>query len=283
MMLKSMREASLGSGLGDSQETQTYQDMYDQQLALQHRPRQGPGAGRHAGAAADARERRARRGARVRRPSAPPAPEQRGPSAGTQRQRHDLERAARRVRAHAAAAGATAPAASLGVAPDTLIAQAALETGWGRRMPADADGHSSCQPVRHQGRRGLARASPSRRPPPKYAQGTREQHAGRRFAVTVTPRRASAIMSRCCATVRGMPSALGAGSDVQAFASGAAARRLRHRSGLCQQAGRDRGDAAPAACGGAQVVSRAADNDRRSVGVQRAEAGVMRESSWATC
>jgi flagellar protein FlgJ len=35
MMLKSMREASLGSGMGDSQETQTYQDMYDQQLALQ--------------------------------------------------------------------------------------------------------------------------------------------------------------------------------------------------------------------------------------------------------
>src|SRR5579863_8321188 len=35
MMLKSMREASLGSGLGDSEETKTYQDMYDQQLALQ--------------------------------------------------------------------------------------------------------------------------------------------------------------------------------------------------------------------------------------------------------
>src|ERR1700683_5670399 len=35
MMLKSMREASLGTGLGDSEETKTYQDMYDQQLALQ--------------------------------------------------------------------------------------------------------------------------------------------------------------------------------------------------------------------------------------------------------
>src|SRR5208282_5561342 len=35
MMLKSMREGSLGGGLGDSQETQTYQEMYDQQLALQ--------------------------------------------------------------------------------------------------------------------------------------------------------------------------------------------------------------------------------------------------------
>src|SRR3984885_5726158 len=32
---------------------------------------------------------------------------------------------------------------SLGVAPDTLIAQAALETGWGRNMPTDSAGRSS--------------------------------------------------------------------------------------------------------------------------------------------
>ena len=32
---------------------------------------------------------------------------------------------------------------SLGVAPDTLIAQAALETGWGRNVPANAAGQSS--------------------------------------------------------------------------------------------------------------------------------------------
>ena len=32
---------------------------------------------------------------------------------------------------------------SLGVAPDTLIAQAALETGWGRNMPTDSNGRSS--------------------------------------------------------------------------------------------------------------------------------------------
>jgi len=34
MMLKSMREAKLGQGLGDSQESDLYQDMYDQQIAL---------------------------------------------------------------------------------------------------------------------------------------------------------------------------------------------------------------------------------------------------------
>ena len=39
---------------------------------------------------------------------------------------------------HAEQAGQT-----LGVAPDILVAQAALETGWGRRLPHDANGHSS--------------------------------------------------------------------------------------------------------------------------------------------
>ncbi|HEX4052013.1 MAG TPA: flagellar assembly peptidoglycan hydrolase FlgJ [Steroidobacteraceae bacterium] len=43
MMLKSMRAAKLGDGLGDSQEGDFYQDMYDQQLAVQMS--QGKGLG----------------------------------------------------------------------------------------------------------------------------------------------------------------------------------------------------------------------------------------------
>ena len=43
MMLKSMREANLGHGLGDSQESDLYQDMYDQQLSL--KMAQGKGMG----------------------------------------------------------------------------------------------------------------------------------------------------------------------------------------------------------------------------------------------
>src|SRR5579871_652098 len=43
MMLKAMREAKLGDGLGDSEESNLYQDMYDQQLALQMS--QGKGLG----------------------------------------------------------------------------------------------------------------------------------------------------------------------------------------------------------------------------------------------
>ncbi len=47
-----MREAKLGDGLGDSQESDLYQDMYDQQLAAADVAGQGPRAGGHAGAAA---------------------------------------------------------------------------------------------------------------------------------------------------------------------------------------------------------------------------------------
>jgi Rod binding domain-containing protein len=43
MMLKSMREAKLGQGLGDTQESDLYQDMYDQQLSL--KMAQGKGIG----------------------------------------------------------------------------------------------------------------------------------------------------------------------------------------------------------------------------------------------
>jgi flagellar protein FlgJ len=43
MMLKSMREAKLGQGLGESQESDLYQDMYDQQMSL--KMAQGKGIG----------------------------------------------------------------------------------------------------------------------------------------------------------------------------------------------------------------------------------------------
>src|SRR5580658_1772130 len=43
MMLKSMREAKLSNGLGDSQESDLYQDMYDQQISL--KMSQGKGLG----------------------------------------------------------------------------------------------------------------------------------------------------------------------------------------------------------------------------------------------
>jgi flagellar protein FlgJ len=120
MLLKTMREASLGEGLGDSDQTRLYQDMYDQQLGLalsqghglgladllvQQLMRSGPGQG--------AEQRQAA--------AAAPAPA-------------DFVRA---LTPWAEEAGRR-----LGVAPDTVIAHAALESGWGRHVPS-ANGRSS--------------------------------------------------------------------------------------------------------------------------------------------
>lgn len=128
MMLKSMREAKLGQGLGDSQESDLYQDMYDQQLSL--KMAQGKGIG----------------------------------LADMLVQQLTRNTAAKAAAGSAAAGGTSSPAVStsdrisfvksmqpyaeqaasqLGVSSDTLIAQAALETGWGQHIPAGGDGTSS--------------------------------------------------------------------------------------------------------------------------------------------
>jgi flagellar protein FlgJ len=142
MMLKSMREASLGSGLGDSEETQTYQEMYDQQLALQLAHGKGLGLAdmlmqqltranaAHVAAPAASTSTSSVNAA----PAAPPAAAS-GNDKISSAQRADFVRSLEPL--------AQSAGSSLGVAPDTLIAQAALETGWGRNMPADASGRGS--------------------------------------------------------------------------------------------------------------------------------------------
>ena len=156
MMLKSMREASLGSGLGDSQETQTYQDMYDQQLALQMAHGKGRRAGRDADAAADTRQCRARPGRHARHPGIGHAGSgyagQQGAAGADKISSAQRANFVRALEPLAQSAGN-----SLGVAPDTLMAQAALETGWGRNIPPDSNGQQQLQPVRGQGRGFLAR------------------------------------------------------------------------------------------------------------------------------
>ncbi|HEY7930454.1 MAG TPA: flagellar assembly peptidoglycan hydrolase FlgJ [Steroidobacteraceae bacterium] len=177
MMLKSMRAAKLGDGMGDSQEGDFYQDMYDQQLAVQMS--QGKGLG-----LADMLvQQLTRRGALGSATAAGQAAGSSTASTGTPAAGVIDTTAARGVgAAHEAAhapnhgatgAGAGGPAAgkgpkaaggtsltqrlgfvqklapyaqraaaALGVSADTLIAQAALETGWGRHIVSGA-AHSS--------------------------------------------------------------------------------------------------------------------------------------------
>jgi peptidoglycan hydrolase FlgJ len=153
MMLKSMRDATdeIG-GEQTSNETGMYQDMFDKQVALTLSKRQDLGIARLF-------ERQLSGGkSSAAAPAASPLPlphprssrvpgseisnnEPNGQSGGTEDPAN--------LAAHASAfVDAVLPtikraAAAIGVNPLGMLAQAALETGWGRRMPRNADGTSS--------------------------------------------------------------------------------------------------------------------------------------------
>ncbi len=154
MMLKSMREAKLGEGLGESEETDFYQDMYDQQLAVQMSQGKGlgladmlvqqltrGGTGRASAAAAGAGgiEGAGKQGARGAAG---------GVSGTTQTgsQQSATPGAARAQRisfVQMLEPYAQSAAAQLGVSADSVIAQAALESDWGQRVPSTGSGRSS--------------------------------------------------------------------------------------------------------------------------------------------
>ncbi len=126
MMLQSMREARLGEGIFDNDQTRLYQEMFDQRIARQL-ARQGMGL-------AELLVRQLGREGQVSTESTAPAQTR---AAGEVDFRSPAEFVAR-LRESARAA-----AQRLGVSPQVLLAQAALESGWGRRIPRDAAGGSS--------------------------------------------------------------------------------------------------------------------------------------------
>jgi len=143
MMLKSMRDASADAGEADSNEMGMYQDMFDKQVALNLSQHQGLGLGslltRQLSAAA----------------ALPPGtPQEARPSAPAN------SNTGRAARPDASAPAATMlqtasefvrqvlptisrAAERLGVNPLGMLAQAALETGWGKRMARTAEGTPS--------------------------------------------------------------------------------------------------------------------------------------------
>jgi flagellar protein FlgJ len=135
MMLKSMRDANMGDEM-DGNEMSMYQDMFDKQVALtisQHADlgiaallkrqtsgKSAPAGSKSAiGAAAGATDAGA--------PVTSATQADLTPAAFVSQVMPSIERAA----------------ADLGVDPRALLAQAALETGWGQRMPRTADGAPS--------------------------------------------------------------------------------------------------------------------------------------------
>jgi peptidoglycan hydrolase FlgJ len=143
MLLKSMREANKSFGedsLFGSDQADMYQDMFDDQIAMQMSKGKGLGL-------ADMLVRQLQGGSLSAAPAAQVSArtEAAAATSATQDTGHgpgpiatSKEDFLRKLRPHAEQA-----AREIGVDPDALLAQAALETGWGRSMPSNAQGGSS--------------------------------------------------------------------------------------------------------------------------------------------
>lgn len=149
MMLKSMREASGGDELFDTEESQMYRSMFDDQLALELTQGKGLGiadmlvqqlmrAEVANQAATGSPERVPLNPLRSELPKMPAVTEVRAATAAVPPAAGSREAFIEAIRPAAERA-----AKSLGVSPRAIMAQAALETGWGRSMPVDESGRSS--------------------------------------------------------------------------------------------------------------------------------------------
>jgi peptidoglycan hydrolase FlgJ len=131
MMLESMRSASAGDPIFGSDQADFYQSMFDDQLAVELSKGRGLGL-------ADmlVQQLTQSRAPGVTEPSlTTPAQSSASPTAWRPSDRDEF---VRELLPHAEAAGR-----ALGVDPRTLLAHAALETGWGRSQPASSDGQTS--------------------------------------------------------------------------------------------------------------------------------------------
>jgi flagellar protein FlgJ len=144
MMLKSMRDATPSDGELDSNETSMYQDMFDKQIALTLSKRDDLGIDRLFERQLGVKAAPAVPAAPLTLPKTEPAAaEAHGGRTGANQASDST------TEQHAAQfVSAVLPtirraAQSLGVNPLGLLAQAALETGWGKRMARTAEGSPS--------------------------------------------------------------------------------------------------------------------------------------------
>jgi flagellar protein FlgJ len=140
MLMKSMRDANRSFGedsLFGSSQGDFYQDMFDDQIAMHLSKGKGLGL-------ADMRVQQLSQAGMVKTPEASAEAQSTAPtqkiSASTDHQplTQSKEDFVRTMWPHAKRA-----ASALGVDPSALVAQAALETGWGRAVPSQASGSSS--------------------------------------------------------------------------------------------------------------------------------------------
>jgi flagellar protein FlgJ len=209
MMLKSMREASMGNELFGSEQQDFYQEMFDTQLASQLAGGKGLGLadvlvrqlmqGAHAGSGDSTDVASMIHG---QRPTAS--------AAWTPGNADEFVQAIRPA--------ATAAARELGVDADTVIAHAALETGWGRSVPRDTNGQPSFNLFGIKAGGGWSGAV--------HAAHTREYFGGAMQDVVAgfrgydSPEHSIRDYVGLLTGSRRYSSALGTGSDVEAFARG---------------------------------------------------------------
>ncbi len=153
MMLKSMRDASPGGGLLDSKQTQFYRDMHDKQLAMGLSEQQGIGLAEVLKRQLGGGDQAAAAGRSVddyiRMPIARPltkAPQSPEVSESSQVEKPAVDAkldGTPEAFMQAFWPAAEQAAARLQITPQALLAQAALETGWGRHIMRQADGRSS--------------------------------------------------------------------------------------------------------------------------------------------
>ena len=141
MMLKSMRQASLGDPIFDSSSSGLYRDMYDKQIALQMSQQQGIGL-------ADmlVKQLQTRVPVRPERPSLPSEVSSLTVAPAVKKQASQPDPI--KFESHEAFVNylwpkAEAASEELGVSPQALIAQAVLETGWGQHIHRLPNGKSS--------------------------------------------------------------------------------------------------------------------------------------------
>ena len=156
MMVKQMRQAGFGGGIFDSERTRFYQEMYDQQLSLHLAEQRGIGMSqvlrRQLGGVANTPEQTLAGLDRYRRYPVMPV---------THQTQQGLAAQATPAARPLAEASPTPPldspetfvrhlwssaeqaATELGLPPEALLAQAALETGWGSFVMPAGDGLSS--------------------------------------------------------------------------------------------------------------------------------------------
>ena len=139
MMLKSMRDASPKDSLFGSDQQDFYQDMFDQQMAVQLSKGKGLGL-------ADVLVRQLMQSAGVVEGVGGPAGADAAaatPNAAPTARTTNWPPRSREEFVQAVMPAAREAAAQLGVDPSLVVAHAALETGWGQSMPAGTDGRPS--------------------------------------------------------------------------------------------------------------------------------------------